>query len=317
MKSDRTELQQLARQLLESGQVEVVLGHTRGSDPLTAVPLFAARPEQSEALVYDFTCGFNLARFVRRYGNRRVAVVTKGCDERSLIGLIQEKQIRRELLIVIGVPCAGVIDPHLVRLHLRGQVVRVSRTGQELEVVLASGDKRTLPLTDLMHRACRVCRVRNPRFADYLIGEQIAQPAVSEFDSEMENLAAASRSRRWVQFRRETDKCILCLACRNVCPACYCSTCFAESSQPRWLTRTSDVSDAIFFHLGRLMHLAGRCTGCGACERACPMGVRLGLYMERLRKDVKELFGFEAGVDPAAEQPFACFRPDDTNKMFR
>jgi ferredoxin len=186
--------------------------------------------------------------------------------------------------------------------------------GGNLVVTTSSGRRHVLPVMEVRHAACRRCPVRNPRFADYLVGDPVSQEEASGFSGgEMERLSAAGTEERWAAFRREMGKCILCMACRNLCPACYCADCFAESTQPRWLTRGSDESDAMFFHLSRLTHLAGRCTGCGACARGCPVGVRLEVYYDRLRKDVKEVFGFEAGLDPRAEPPLTCFRQDDEN----
>jgi ferredoxin len=125
--------------------------------------------------------------------------------------------------------------------------------------------------------------------------------------------AAAPAAERWRVFEKEMNKCSLCFACRNLCPACYCASCFTESSQPKWMSKTADEGDVMFFHLARLMHLTGRCTGCGACERGCPMKVNLRLYNDRLRKDVKEVFDFEAGADPQAKPPLTCYQMGDKN----
>jgi len=68
-----------------------------------------------------------------------------------------------------------------------------------------------------------------------------------------------------------------------------------------------------FFQIIRTFHLAGRCVGCGACTRACPQGVDLRLLLDKLRVDVADLFGYEAGVDPEAKPPLATYREDDPN----
>ena len=56
------------------------------------------------------------------------------------------------------------------------------------------------------------------------------------------------------------------------------------------------------FHTTRAMHIAGRCIGCGECERACPVGIPLTELMREVSEIVKERYGYDAG-DPDEESP--------------
>ena len=58
-------------------------------------------------------------------------------------------------------------------------------------------------------------------------------------------------------------------------------------------------------------HLAGRCTGCGECERVCPMEIPVALVKEKLNQIVKELLDYEAGLDPEAKPPLMTFDPSE------
>ncbi|MBU4366840.1 MAG: 4Fe-4S dicluster domain-containing protein [Verrucomicrobia bacterium] len=300
----QVDLKTLARELLTTGKVEVFIGYQAATQPLTTAPLIihgalgaghaqqASNPEaerdlarQVEALIFDDRCEMNLANYLHKFKDRKVAIVVKGCDSRSMVGLLQEKQVDRKDLIIIGAPCRGVID----RRHVGSEI----------------------------YAACRECPVHNPVIADYVIGAPVPQPDLPEITPEMEALRKASPDHRWERFHKEMSKCILCYACRNLCPACYCKTCFADASKPKWVGRTDDPADAMMFHLQRLMHLGGRCTGCGACVRGCPMQVDLRLYNDHLRSHVKQEYGFMAGMDEAAQPPLAMYGTDDCNEFIR
>src|SRR4030042_3259337 len=95
-----------ATRLLEKGEVELVIGFRMGSIPMTSRPWLARTPEDSKALHWDGFCNLNLANYLaKRKG--RVAVVAKGCDTRSIVGHLQEHQIQRDQIVILGVPVQG------------------------------------------------------------------------------------------------------------------------------------------------------------------------------------------------------------------
>jgi len=84
-----------------------------------------------------------------------------------------------------------------------------------------------------------------------------------------------------------------------------------DTTLPQWIGKSTDTSDTMIFHLVRAYHLAGRCVACGACERACPVGVDIRKLNRKLLKDVRDFFGYEAGLSLDEACPLATFRPDD------
>ena len=59
-----------ARRLLESGQVDVVIGFTQGTLPLRAAPIFVRQIEDVERLTWSPFCENNLARYLRGLGGQ-------------------------------------------------------------------------------------------------------------------------------------------------------------------------------------------------------------------------------------------------------
>jgi coenzyme F420-reducing hydrogenase beta subunit len=94
----------------ELGKVDFVLGWARGFDPLHATPVTVRSEADLDKLIFDPTCVQNLATSLYGLRGKRLGVVVKGCDSRSVIQLLQEKLVERENLVVFGLPCDGVID---------------------------------------------------------------------------------------------------------------------------------------------------------------------------------------------------------------
>jgi formate dehydrogenase subunit beta len=71
----------------------------------------------------------------------------------------------------------------------------------------------------------------------------------------------------------------------------------------------------MIFHLVRAFHQAGRCSSCGACARACPMGVDLRLLTRKIALDVEELFGSVPDFSAEGSRPLTVFREDDSEEF--
>jgi len=112
MKQVTEKMREVARELLISGRAQVVIGWEKGSEPYLSPPAFITSADQADRLLYDEFAVQNLAVYLLDYRdtNHKVAIFVKGCDSRGVIQLLQEKQLPRERIIVIGVPCRGKRD---------------------------------------------------------------------------------------------------------------------------------------------------------------------------------------------------------------
>ncbi len=141
-------------------------------------------------------------------------------------------------------------------------------------------------------------------------------PDTNEF-AEVINFESKSAKERWEHFREELSKCIRCYACRNVCPLCYCKMCCVDQTMPVWFGKTNDLSDTMIYHIVRAFHVAGRCVDCGACSRACPMGINLRELVKKTEKIMKERYGYEAGVSLEAVPPLGEFKMEDPQEFIK
>lgn len=314
-----------ARKLLAQGRVDVVIGYTQGTIPLRAQPYLAYTPEECDRLIWSSFCGGNLATFASGRTDR-VAVVAQGCVSRNLNGLIHEKRLRRENLYVIGVPCLGMLDQRKVETKTAGRIVATLESDPEEdmgEIAVsgcdASGECFTerLKRRDVKRDNCYTCMHRNPVIADEMVAEPVTETTGGDINAVAAPWERFDAGRRWSEFTKTFEDCIRCYACRDICPLCYCTTCFTDESDPQWCGKTQDPADVQSFHILRAFHCAGRCTDCGACETACPQGIRMRRLTSKLEKDVRTLWGHDPGMDSEAEPPLATYRPDDPQEHFK
>jgi ferredoxin len=311
------ELRKTAKKLIEDGKADLVIGWSRGSLPMSSTPVFATTAEEAEQLIFDGTCGSNLTVYFTKdrrqiaRDEKKAAVIVKGCDARSLVLNIKEHQVKREDVVIVGVPCDGIIDRSKVAEKTGGrEVLEFSENGEVISVKGRDFDIE-IPRVEVLSDSCLSCSHPDAGVSDIFIGEpRGAGEEKDRFESviEFEKLPA---DERWEKTRQEYSKCIRCYACRNVCPACYCSECFVDQNDPQWIGKTLDFSDTMIFHLIRNLHVAGRCVECGACERACPMDIGLLLLNRKVAREVAERFGMETGTDEESKPAMSDFREDE------
>lgn len=304
-------LRSTALRLISEKSVDVVLGYRKGTLPLRSQPVFARSGEAASELIFDLTCENNLVSYLPKLKGKKVGIVLKACDSKALVEHLKEKQFERKDLVLIGVQCPGVLDRKRID-DIAGNR-EITWANWENGVISFGGAdwKESRPLQEVLHDSCKNCG-KVPVISDIRLWDGAADSSdqVGNFDDvrTFENLPPEER---WKYFVKETSKCIRCYACIKECPACYCKECFVDRTQPAIVGKTLEQSDVMMFHLIRALHLAGRCVDCGACVRACPMGVDLRFLNRKLQKDVVEMFNYVAGMAPDSAPLLSAFSWDD------
>lgn len=321
-------LKEVVKNLIADKKADLVIGYEAGSFPLRNRPCFVSSADAANRLVWNSCCKNNLAVYLPRFFQMpehkekeetplpKVGIVAKGCDARSVVGLLKENQIQRENIIIIGMPCLGMMDTVKVEAALNGAYISQCKEELDgtLEVTTTSGEKKKLKREDIIAEACIECSHPSPEEADVRI-EGESRGATEEKYKKVKEFEDKSPEERWQYFFEEISKCIRCHACRQACPNCYCKLCFVDQTKPRWVGASDDISDNMLYHIVRIFHQAGRCVECDACVSACPMGINLRLFTQKLGKDVQELFDYIPGLSAEELPPLCTFKQDDNQNF--
>jgi ferredoxin len=275
-------LKKEALKLLLSGEVAVVLAYGKGIDARHPMPYAARNAADVENIVFNEYCNYNMARYIMRYPvGTKIAVAVKAADSRAVIVLIQEEKIKRENLILLGIPAVGMKN---------------QKTDEIIDEKTTGG-------------------IANPVLYDILLGEEVHEGKIAAPYEVLKQYEAMDKDARFKFWKAEFDKCIRCYACRKACPMCYCDPCFVDQAKPRWADKSPQSHGNLMYHLTRFQHLAGRCIDCGECTRACPVDIPLYLFHKQVAKDCEEMFKQAAGMKIEDKPVMVDFRVEDSDKI--
>jgi len=274
-------LKKEAKMLLESGEVTVVLAYGKGYDEKHPMPYAAKNVADVEDIVFNEYCNHNMARYLVRYPQgTKIAIAVKAADSRAVNQLIQEEKVKRDDLVLLGIPVQGMKNP---------------KTGEVIDGKTTGG-------------------MYNPVLYDVLLNDDVHGHKISPYDV-LAKYEAIDEDARWEFWKKELDKCIRCYACRKACPMCYCDPCFIDQLKPKWADKAPQSPGNMMYHLTRFHHLAGRCVDCGECSRACPVNIPLYLFHKKVAKECEEMFHQKAGMSIEDKPVLIDFRVEDSDKI--
>lgn len=312
-------LRQAAKELLEQGKVDYIIGFEPGSLKFTTTPLITRDKADTDRLVINPFAFNNLSIFLKDIKGK-VGIVARSCDSRSIVSLIQDKQLCREDVFILGITCPGLIDLRKVERLTgkdRDELDDISLEGEKV-IITIDGEKQEVPAVEILTDDCLSCESPTPKEYDILFGEPA--PPVCDKDSsrsKIKELEDMSPEQRWQFWKQEFSRCIRCYACRQVCTACFCNRCFVEETEPQWISPLPRWQDNLMFQIVRMLHVAGRCADCGECERVCPVNIPLRSLVKKEEEIIEELFDFKAGLDKDVPPLMTAYRYDEVQDLMR
>ncbi|MGE5796042.1 MAG: 4Fe-4S dicluster domain-containing protein [Ignavibacteria bacterium] len=280
-----------AKDIIKNHKAEFIVGYAKGKDGRTK-PFIARNEKDAEQLVFDHYSVNNLAVYLTRIKKPkigRIGIIDKCCDVRAVIALVQENQVKREDVFIIGINCSGVVKDIDERWTKENTQIK-----------------------------CKYCQLRTPHNYDVLVGD-LEEFDLPEDDQQvlMNKIQAMNVEERFEFWQNEFDKCIKCYACRQVCPLCYCEQCIVEKSMPQWIEPSASSRGNFAWNLIRAFHLSGRCVGCHECERVCPMDIPITLLTRKMGMLAGKEFGYKHGMDPSEPTLIGSYNIKDNEDFIR
>ena len=282
MNDIQEKIRQTAKQLLESGEINYFIGWGETRFPGKTMPKFIFQTQDTDKLVFNEYCRNALASYLLddKYPTAKIGLCVRGCDSRAVNRLINDKQIARESLHLVGIPCLGMKES----------------TGEVCS-------------------KCEKCTHPTPVTYDVILGEEQGTKEVDRF-ADVRQLESFTSEERYAFWVKEYDKCIRCYACRNICPACSCAECYVDQYRTGWQGKQTNRIENQIYGMTRAFHVGDRCVECGACEEACPMDIPLMLLNRKLIKDISEMFGdYESGLKSEGAPALGTYLKEDLDEF--
>lgn len=312
---NRNILIEKAKELLNNGTVNRVLGWKEGEFAYDVTPAVFDSVEELDSFVYNDFCGANFSKYLvkeTKKGEGRVLVFLKPCDTYSFNQLLTEHRFDREKVYVVGIPCDGMLSVNNIKQIAGDGILSITSNSDVVEVDTLYNGKVTVPYDKALAERCAVCKSKKHVAYDELLGDDGEVRDNARFD-EVAKLEAMTSDERFAFWQGELSRCIRCNACRDVCPACTCEQCvFGNPKSGVENKAAANSFEEKMFHIIRAFHVAGRCTDCGECSRVCPQRIPLHLLNRKFIKDIDTFYGeYQAGAEVGSRAPLVNYTTDD------
>jgi len=268
-------IREKAASLLKDGTVGYIIGWRETRFPDRCAVSFTHAAEDADLLVWNEYTVPLTAKYLSddRWPEGKVGILARGCDSKAINRLINDNQIERENIYIIGLPCEGKSDDRCLSCTRKNPVIYD-------ELLWEPEEPDTPPERSRFFRT-----------------------------EEVEALSVQARFDYWEDVY---GRCIRCYACRNVCPVCTCRECYVDMNRDGFQGKHHNTAENTVFGITRAFHVGDRCIECGECERACPMALPILGQTQKIIKTVEELSGdYESGMDAAGENYLGKYDLDD------
>jgi formate dehydrogenase subunit beta len=307
-----------------------------------AVPFYPFMPVNAGKALSDFT--------LQGETKETVAAVLRPCELRAFIELVKRTQGSLDNILLISLTCGGVFSLKSLKDEDREnrqsqywESVKKAEISPDLRETCKSCEYFIPHRADMviatvgkkdMDKECTI-------FLNTQKGEEFAKGAPgSTVSEEMENEEIKGlmkkRQEQKTKLLEDFEKekvglkavvktfapCLGCHGCSHVCPICYCTLCDFDSKTLEYPPASikSELNQKgglkvppgnIFFHLGRMSHMAVSCVSCGMCSDVCPVNIPVATLFSIVGASLQEVFDYVPGRDVEEPVPSGAYKEQE------
>lgn len=315
---------------------------TNADELKNALPLYPFMPVNAGKVLSDFT--------LQSATQEPVAAVLRPCEIRAFIELVKRTQGDLENILLISSTCGGVYPLKILKgndqksrqaqywgsvkkADIDPELRETCRMCEDFiphnaDMVIAAAGKED------MDTQCTIFlnTQKGKEFASDVPGSKTSEELEGGKIEELRTKRQEQKAKIFEQFEKEQmglkslvkmfAPCLGCHGCSHVCPICYCTLCEFDSKTCEYRP-TSIESELklkgglkvppgnIYFHLGRMSHMAVSCVSCGMCSDVCPVNIPVATVFSRVGAPLQEVFEYIPGRDLEEAVPSGTYKEQE------
>jgi len=311
-----------------------------------AVPFYPVMPMNAGRALSVFT--------LEKPSEEPVAAVLRPCELRAFIELVKRVQGSLDNILLISLTCGGVYplkswtDGNVKELESPyWDAVKKAEIATDIRPTCQICERFIPHLADItvaavgetnLDKECTL--ILNTAKGESFTGNAPGTSTTKEMETELTGKLKESRSKQKKELLEHMDKegsglqalvktfsaCLGCHACSHACPICYCALCDFESKSCEYYPENYNSAlkhkgalkvppGNIFFHIGRMNHMAVSCVQCGMCSDVCPVCIPVADYFVKTGEALQELFQYVPGEDVEEPVPSGTFKEDEFKEI--
>jgi len=315
---------------------------TRVDELKKAVPFYPFMPVNAGKVLSSFT--------LSAATKKPVAAILRPCELKAFIELVKRAQGSLDNILLISLTCGGVYPLKSLRTgDLKNppssywETVKKSEIDPGIRVTCQSCEEFVPQLADMtvatvgkedIDKECVILlnTVKAEDHASHAPGTIISEKIENGNIEKLQRLRGEKRKYLYEEFDNVQANpkalihtfaaCLGCHACSHSCPLCFCALCEFDSKiceyQPQSFLSEIGKKDGIkvppsniFFHLGRMTHMAVSCVRCGMCSDVCPVNIPVAVVFSRVADSLQKVLNYIPGRDVEEPVPSGTYKEEE------